>query len=54
VKKQAVIKGTLEVPKDALRGREVGLTRVMHMEAHLLDHVGNDGPGEGEVPESPS
>jgi hypothetical protein len=24
------------------------------MEAHLLDHIGNVGPGEGEVLESPS
>jgi hypothetical protein len=54
VKKQAKVKGALEVPKDALRGREMGLTRVVHVEAHLLDCVGNVGPGEGEVLESSS
>jgi hypothetical protein len=41
-------------PKDALHGREMGLTRVIHVEAHLLDRVGNVGPDEGEVLESPS
>jgi hypothetical protein len=53
-KKQAVVEGALEVPKDALRGREMGLTRDVHVEAHLLDCIGNVGPGEGEVLESPS
>jgi hypothetical protein len=53
-KKQAVVKGALEVPNDALRGCEMGLMRVVHVEAHLLDRVGNVGPGEGEVLESPS
>jgi hypothetical protein len=52
VKKQAVVEGALEVPKDALRGREMGLTGVMHVEAHLLDRIDNVGPGEGEVLES--
>jgi hypothetical protein len=32
----------------------MGLTRVVHLEAHLLYRVGNVGPGEGEVLESPS
>jgi hypothetical protein len=53
-KKKAVAESALEVPKDALHGREMGLTRVVHVEAHLLDHIGNVGPGEGEVLESPS
>jgi hypothetical protein len=53
-KKQTMVEGALEVPKDALRGREMGLTGVVHVEAHLLDRVGNVGPGEGEVLESPS
>jgi hypothetical protein len=52
-KKQAVVEGALEVPKDALCGCEMGLTGVVHVEAHLLDRVGNVGSGEGEVPESP-
>jgi hypothetical protein len=54
VKKQAVVEGAPEVPNDALRNREMGLTGVVHVEAHLLDHEGNVGPGEGEVLESPS
>jgi hypothetical protein len=54
VKKQAVVEDALEVPKDAFCGCEMGLMRVVHVEAHLLDHVGNVGPGEGEVLESPS
>jgi hypothetical protein len=52
--KQAEVEGALEVPKDVLRGHEMELTRVVHVEAHLLDRVGNVGPGEGEVLESPS
>jgi hypothetical protein len=38
-KKQAVVESALEVPKDALRGREMGLTGVVHVEAHLLDRM---------------
>jgi hypothetical protein len=53
-KKQAVVEGALEVPKDALHDRVMGLTGVVYVEAHLLDCVGNVGPGEGEVLESPN
>jgi hypothetical protein len=53
-KKQAVVKGALEVPMDALCGCEMGFTRVIHVEAHLLDRIGNVGSGEDEVLESPS
>jgi hypothetical protein len=53
-KKQVVVDDALEVPKDALRDREMGLTRDVHVEAHLLDCIGNVGLGEGEVLESPS
>jgi hypothetical protein len=49
-----VVEGALEVPKDALRGREIGLMRIVLVEAHLLDRVGNVEPSEGEVLESPS
>jgi hypothetical protein len=49
MKKQAMVEGALEVPKDALRGHETWLTRVMHVEVHLLDCVSNVEPGEGEV-----
>jgi hypothetical protein len=31
-----------------------GSRGVVHVEAHLLDRVGNVGPGEGEILESPS
>jgi hypothetical protein len=54
VKKQAAVEGALEVSNDVLQGREMGLTEVMHVEAHLLDRVGNIGPGECEVLESSS
>jgi hypothetical protein len=53
-KKQTVVEGALEVPKDALHNREIRLTWVVHIEAHLLDRVSNVRPGEGEVLESPS
>jgi hypothetical protein len=49
-----MVEGALEVPKDALHGREMGLTRVVHVERHLLDHVGNVRPGEGEILECPN
>jgi hypothetical protein len=47
-----VVEGAPKVPKDALRDREMGLT--VHVEAHLLDRVGNVGLGEGKVLESSS
>jgi hypothetical protein len=49
-----VVEDALEVPKDALRGREMGLTGVLYVEAHLLDRVGNVRAGEGEVLEGPN
>jgi hypothetical protein len=52
-KKQAVVKGALEVPEDALHDREMGLMGTMHVEAHLLDRIVDVRPGEGEVLESP-
>jgi hypothetical protein len=52
-KKQAVVEGALEVAEDPLRSREMGFPQVVHVEAHLLDHVGDIGPDEGEVLESP-
>jgi hypothetical protein len=53
-KKQTLVEGALEVPKDALRGRDMGLTRLVHVEAHLLDRVGNVRAGECDVLESTS
>jgi hypothetical protein len=52
-KKQPVVEGALEVTEDALHGHEMGLTGIMHVEAHLLDRVGDVKPGESEVLESP-
>jgi hypothetical protein len=43
VKKQAMVEGALEVLKDVLCRREMGLMGVVHVVAHLLDRVGNVG-----------
>jgi hypothetical protein len=52
--KQTVIEGALEVVKDLLRSREMRLSRIMYVEAHLLNHVGDVRPGEGKVLKSPN
>lgn len=44
--------GATEVVKNPLASGEVGLPRGVHVKAHLLDCVGDVGPGEGEVPKS--
>jgi hypothetical protein len=49
-----VVEGALEVAEDVLHTCEMGLTGVVHMEADLLDHVGDVKLGEGEVLKSPS
>jgi hypothetical protein len=49
-----MVENALEVSKDALHGREMGLTGIMYVEEHLLARIGNVGPSEGEVLESPS
>jgi hypothetical protein len=49
-----MVEGALEALKDALHDREMRLMGVVHVEAPLLDCLGNVGPGEGEVLESPS
>jgi hypothetical protein len=46
VKKQTVIEGALEIAEDVLHSGEMGFTGVMHVEAHLLDRVGDVRPGE--------
>jgi hypothetical protein len=43
-KKQTVVEGALEVADDPLHSREMGLLRVVHVKAHLLDRVGDVGP----------
>jgi hypothetical protein len=48
-----VVEGALEVTEDTLRGREMGLAGVVHVEAHLLDRVGNVKPSDGVVLEGP-
>jgi hypothetical protein len=48
-----VVESALEVPEDALCGREMGLTGVVHVEAHLLDRVGDVKLGEDQVLERP-
>jgi hypothetical protein len=41
----------VEVAQDPLESSEMGLPWSVHMEAHLLDGVGDVGAGEGEVVE---
>jgi hypothetical protein len=47
-----VVEGALEVVEDALHNSDMGLLRVIHVKAHLLDHV-DVRRCEGEVLESP-
>jgi hypothetical protein len=47
-----MVEGTQELAEDVLRGREMGLTGVVHVEAQLLDCVWNVRLGKGEVLES--
>jgi hypothetical protein len=51
--KEAVVKSVMEVAKNLLHSGEVWLSRGVLVKAHPLDRVGNVGPGEGEVLESP-
>lgn len=48
VAEEAEVEGAPEVPQDPLHGGEMRLPRGMHVEAYLLDGVGNVGPGEDE------
>jgi hypothetical protein len=43
----------MQVPQDPLHRGEVRIPRDVHVEAHLLDDVGNVGPGEDEVLKCP-
>jgi hypothetical protein len=49
----AVVEGAAEVAQDPLESGEVGFPRGVHVQAHLLDGVGDVGPREGEVLECP-
>jgi hypothetical protein len=46
--KEAEVGGAPEVPQDPLHSGEMWLQRDVHMEAHLLDDVGDVGAGEDE------
>jgi hypothetical protein len=54
VKEQAVAHRASEVAEEALEGSEVGLPRIMHMEAQLLNRIRDVRASEGEVLESTS
>jgi hypothetical protein len=47
--KKTVVEGDVEVAQDPLESGEMRLPRGVHMQAHLLDGVGDVKPGEGEV-----
>jgi hypothetical protein len=47
--KKAEVGGAVEVPHDPLHSGEMWLPRGVHMEAHLLDNVGDVGVGEDEI-----
>ena len=46
--KKPEVKSATQVPQDPLHRGEVRFLRVVHVEAHLLDGVGDVGPGEDE------
>jgi hypothetical protein len=39
----------VEVAQDSLQSAEMGLSRGVHVQAHLLDGVGDVGPRDGQV-----
>jgi hypothetical protein len=49
-----MVEGDTEVAKNPLHSSEVRLPWGVHVKAHLLDGVGNIGPSEVEVLESPN
>jgi hypothetical protein len=54
VKEQAVAHSASEVAEKVLEGSEVGLPRIMHMKAQLLNRISDVRSSEGEVLESTS
>jgi hypothetical protein len=46
---EAVVEGALEIVHNPLESDEVGLPWCVHMKTHLLNGVGDIGPGEGVV-----
>jgi hypothetical protein len=53
LKKKPEAKSATQVPHDPLHRGEVRFPRVVHVEAHLLDGVGDVEPGEDEVLKGP-
>jgi hypothetical protein len=53
VEKDPEVKGATQVPQDPLHRDEVRLQRVVHVEADLLDDVGDVWPSEDEVLQCP-
>jgi hypothetical protein len=49
VRRRYPVVGAAEVAQDPLESGEMGLRQGVHMQAHLLDGVGDVGPGEGQV-----
>ena len=49
MKEAAEVDGVTEVAKDPLESSEVGLSGIMHMEAYLLNCIGDVQSDEGEV-----
>jgi hypothetical protein len=49
VEVQAVVNSPLKVTKEALESIEVGLSWIMHMEAYLLNCIGDVRSSEGEI-----
>jgi len=43
------VKCTTDVAQDPLQGSQMGFSRVVHVEADLLNSIGNIWSGEGEV-----
>jgi hypothetical protein len=52
--KKAEVSGASEVPHDPRHSDEMRLPRGVHMEAHLLDSIGDVRMGEDEVLQGPS
>jgi hypothetical protein len=51
--KKAEVGGASKVPQDPLHSGEMKLSRGVHMDAHLLDDVGDVGAGEDKVLQGP-
>jgi hypothetical protein len=49
VEVQAIVNSPTKVTEEALESSEVGLSWIMHMEAYLLNCIGDVRSGEGEI-----